>query len=343
MKTNYIEGKDELRWKIGTMRQLAGARELVLNDGPAKDIRLAELENGSGLSFKVLFDRGMDIEEARFKGAPIAWRTPNGPAHPSYAQRDGIGWLRTWGAGLMTGCGMLNVGAPAPVPEGEGTGLHGRLSHIPAENREIREEWGDDGKYHISVSGTMRQARLYGENLVLRRTVSIVMGENVIKINDEILNDGFKPSPFMMLYHINIGYPVVSRDAVISAVDHNVIPRDDAAAASLNAWHQCAEPDPNAAELCYYHEIPPDNDGMSHCAVRNEKHGIEVEVAYRSAELPYLTQWKMMGLGEYVIGLEPANCHVEGQIAEKEKFGTLKTLEPGEKIEHKLEIAVREL
>jgi hypothetical protein len=81
---------------------------------------------------------------------------------------------------------------------------------------------------------------------------------------------------------------------------------------------------------------------MARCAIRNEESGVEVEVAYRTKELPYLTQWKMMGVGEYVIGLEPANCHVEGQVAEQEKFGTLKTLEPGEKVEHAIEIAVRD-
>lgn len=334
--------KDEIRRKVGCMRQVAGIREMILNDGPSRGVRLAEIDNGSGLAFKVLLDRGMDLEEARFKGVPIAWRTPNGPSHPAFAQREGIGWLRSWGAGLLTGCGMLNVGVPASVPEGEETGLHGRLSHLPAENCEIREEWGEDGKYHLSVSGTVRQARLYGENLVLRRTISTVMGEDAIKINDEILNDGFKPSPFMMLYHINIGYPVVSPSSTLSTVDHKVTPRDEIAEASVDVWEKCSEPNLEATELCYYHEIPAGNDGMARCAIRNEQQGVEVEVAYRTKELPYLTQWKMMGVGEYVIGLEPANCHVEGQIAEREKFGTLKTLEPGEKVKHALEIAVRE-
>ena len=340
---DYIGEKESLRTKIGCMRQVAGIREMMLNDGPGCGIRVAEVDNGSGLAFKVLLDRGMDLEEARFNGMPIAWRTPNGPSHPTFAQREGIGWLRTWGAGLLTGCGMLNVGAPTSIPEGEETGLHGRLSHLPAANCGIREEWGEDGKYHLSVTGTIRQARLYGENLVLRRTISTIMGENVIKINDDILNDGFKPSPFMMLYHINIGYPVVSPNSILKAVDHKVIPRDEVAAAAVDVWDKCSEPNPGAVETCFYHEIPPDSNGMSKCAILNKKSGIEVEVAYRAKELPYMTQWKMMGMGEYVIGLEPANCHVEGQITEKEKFGTLKTLEPGEKVEHALEIAVRKL
>ncbi|NOY75273.1 MAG: aldose 1-epimerase family protein [Kiritimatiellaeota bacterium] len=339
---SYIGEKEELRRRIGCMRQVAGIREMVLNDGLARGIRIAEIDNGSGLSFKVLLDRGMDLEETRFKGLPIAWRTPNGPSHPAFAQREGIGWLRTWGAGLLTGCGMLNVGVPASVPDGEETGLHGRVSHLPAENCAVREEWGEDGEYHLSVSGTVRQARLYGENLVLRRTVSTVMGRNVIKIDDEIVNEGFRPSPFMMLYHINIGYPVVSPSSVLSAVEHNVVPRNDVAAAKLDVWNKCSEPDPEAAELCFYHDIPAGDDGMSRCAIRNDELGLEVEVAYRAAELPYFTQWKMMGVGEYVIGLEPANCHVEGQIAEREKFDTLKSLRPGEKVEHSLEISVNE-
>ena len=37
-----------------------------------------------------------------------------------------------------------------------------------------------------------------------------------------------------------------------------------------------------------------------------------------------------MGEAEYVIGLEPGNCHPEGRQKEKEIFKTLQYLKPGE-------------
>ena len=66
-----------------------------------------------------------------------------------------------------------------------------------------------------------------------------------------------------------------------------------------------------------------------------------LEVAYRKAELPRFTQWKMMGEQEYAMGLEPSNCLPDGQAAEKEN-GTLQILEPGEAIEFKVMISLCE-
>ena len=42
-----------------------------------------------------------------------------------------------------------------------------------------------------------------------------------------------------------------------------------------------------------------------------------------------LTQWKSSASGNYVVGLEPGNCWVEGIARERER-GTLQFLEPGE-------------
>ena len=50
----------------------------------------------------------------------------------------------------------------------------------------------------------------------------------------------------------------------------------------------------------------------------------------------------MMGQGEYVVGLEPANCFPEGQekIA---RMGLLRQLAPGETVETLVKLAVEEL
>ena len=42
-----------------------------------------------------------------------------------------------------------------------------------------------------------------------------------------------------------------------------------------------------------------------------------VQLAWDASTLPVLVQWKMPCEGIYALGLEPANCHVEGSAAEK--------------------------
>ena len=57
--------------------------------------------------------------------------------------------------------------------------------------------------------------------------------------------------------------------------------------------------------------------------------------------LPYLSQWKMIGEGEYVLGIEPGNCLPEGRPIEREA-GRLVTLKPGESRKMVLEIGIVE-
>ena len=81
---------------------------------------------------------------------------------------------------------------------------------------------------------------------------------------------------------------------------------------------------------------------MARMTLRNPQAGMAIEVAYRKAELPFFTQWKMMGEQEYAMGLEPGNCHPEGQTAEK-AMGTLRTIAPDETVEFKAMITLSKM
>jgi hypothetical protein len=57
--------------------------------------------------------------------------------------------------------------------------------------------------------------------------------------------------------------------------------------------------------------------------------------------LPVLVQWKMPGEGTHVLGIEPANCHLEGRAADRIR-GTLVSLAPGQMVEYNLELSISE-
>ena len=336
--------ENELKSYVGTMDQLAKIRTSVLDDGRGRGIRIAEVDNGSGLCFTVLLDRGMDIGDASFNGIPFAYQTPVGLVHPSYFEPDGFRWLRSFGGGLLAGCGLCNVGSPE-LEEGmraDGPlGLHGRLSNTPAEEVAVRKEW-KDGTYCLLVSGTIREVSFFGENLELRRTISTAMGDNSITICDEVINRGVRPSPLMILYHINAGFPLLSENAVVEGRVKETTPRTENAAEGIGEWNVCQRPTAGYIEQCFFHDVEADADGMARMTLRNPDSGMAMEVAYRKVELPYFTQWKMMGEQEYVMGLEPANCHPDGQSAENEN-GTIKILESGEEVNFKTVITFRRL
>ena len=107
---NY--SRRELKQRIGHLSQVAGVRLMQLQEGQEAAVRIADVRSGSGLRFQISLDRGMDISVAEYKGMSLAWRSPQGDVHPSYFDPKGLGWLKSFPGGLMTGCGLTTAGSP---------------------------------------------------------------------------------------------------------------------------------------------------------------------------------------------------------------------------------------
>ncbi len=330
----------ELAQYLGHMRQLAGIRRMTLDDGRGRGCRLAEVDNGSGLAFVVNCDRAMDILDFRYRGVPLAWISRNGVVHPHAYEPEGLAWLRSYTGGLLTTCGLRNVGGPNEYND-EKHGLHGRISHLEAENVNSAEEWrGND--YVLEVQGVVRESRVFGENLVLRRRIWTCLGTNTVAIEDEITNEAATPSPFMMLYHMNFGYPLVSSSTVLETVAHRITPASPVAEEGLGKCASFEAPKLGYAEQVFWHEIPGDQAGYASATLKNPALGLGLRVSYNVKELPYLVEWKQLGFGDYVVGLEPANCFPVGQ-AKFAEMGKLRQLEPGEVVRHRVVLEVIEL
>jgi hypothetical protein len=322
--------------RVGRMEQLASIRRLTAEDGKGRGMRVWEVNNGSGLAFTIYPDRGLDIGQVYIKGLPVAWVSANREVAPHFYEPAGAGWLRSWGGGLLTGCGLANVGSPATA-NGEALGLHGRLSHTPAEEVNATAGWNAAGQYALEISGVVAETRVFGEKLRLTRHITTALGDNSITVRDTVENAGFAPAPCMLLYHINLGWPLVDAGARLEAAPHRVVPRDARAAEGIEEWMTILPPTPDFAEQVFYHEIPAGSDGLATMRLRNGAR--EVSVSYRVAELPWLVQWRMLGQGEYVTGLEPANALPEGQATLAER-GLLRRLAPGETFETFVRIAL---
>ena len=333
--------RQELAQYVGNVNQLGGARMVELADGKARGVRQVEFETGTGLAFNVLLDRGMDISTARYKGASLTWESTVGPAHPMYFEREGLGWLRTFPGGLVTGCGMTYAGAPCS-DEGEELGLHGRLSHLPASNVWADGGWRGD-EYEMWVRGRMRETVVFGENVSMTRRVWARLGESRFFIRDVVSNDGLRTAPHMMLYHVNFGFPLLAEGAELIASERSVTPRDEGAAPGLPVHATYEAPVGGYAEQCFYHDMVAGEDGFVTVLLANRGYnagqGLGISLRYRQAELPQFTQWKNVCAGEYVTGLEPANCRVQGRDVDRAN-GILQFLEPGEEREYRLELGV---
>ena len=327
----------ELEQRVGHLSQVAGVRMMELQDGPEAGMRIAEVRSGSGLRFQVSLDRGMDISVAEYKGIPLAWRSPNGDVHPSFYDPKGLGWLKSFPGGLVTGCGLTHLGAPC-VDDGEELGLHGRLSHTPASHVETKTEWTDE-QCVFRISGIIRENTLFKHNLVLHRSVEVELGSSIFTLRDTVVNEGFRQSPLMLLYHINLGWPLIDEGAELLLNAASMTPRDAEASKGVTTATTIPAPVPGYKEQVFFHDLESDSSGFASALLANKKLQLGLYVQYRQKELPKFTQWKMVGEGEYVLGMEPANCLVQGRAKERER-GTLQFLEPGEKREFIVRIGV---
>ena len=182
----------------------------------------------------------------------------------------------------------------------------------------------DDEK--IWIKARMRHARIFAEKLILTRTITCSKTSNELTITDEIENVGGEASPLMVLYHMNMGYPLLSEASELYIPAAEVKPRNAHAAEDINTWNKVLTPTPGFEEQCYYH-VFQDKPGLA--AIFNHERGYGLAISFDSQSLDCFTQWKMMGVKDYVMGLEPGNCTPDGRNVMREN-GTLKFLAPGE-------------
>ena len=182
----------------------------------------------------------------------------------------------------------------------------------------------------------MRHYRLFGANLVLGARVRTQLGSNTLRIEDTITNQGFRAHALSDALPLQFGYPVVSPDTELWVETEQSWPRDDEAA-GFDRHTRFEPPTPGYAEQVFFHQPAPDAEGYGRAALVNRALDFGAYVRFRLAELPHLIQWKMMGQGAYVVGLEPANCWVEGRNVDR-RSGALQFLEPGQSLSTALEI-----
>jgi len=330
----------ELLERVGDIGQIAGVRFGQLEDGFERGVRTLDFRTGSGFAFTVLPDRGMDIGQAVVGTAPLTWQSATTHVGPAFYEPEGTGWLRGFAGGLLASCGLTTYGSPG-MDDDQALGLHGRASYTPATHVAYGGEWQGD-EYEIWGSGQLREAAVFGENLLLRRRVSARLGESRVVVEDVITNAGYKTTPFMLMYHCNFGFPLVSEDTEL-LVNSSVTPRDDQAAQGLGDHRHFQPPTPEYRPQVFYHRLAANTEGTAQAALVNRRFasgaGLGVVLRYRLDELPCLVQWKMMGQGTYVCGLEPGTNWVGGRAKERAE-GRLRHLEPGETRTFHLEISV---
>src|SRR6185503_15348631 len=111
--------------------QVGGIDRYTIDEGPARGVRALCVNTGGGLRYRVLADRGLDIDQAFFNQNSLTFLAHKGVTPPTRGLDRGLDWLKSFPGGLLTSCGPFNIGPPSQ-DAGEDLGLHGTHSNTGA-------------------------------------------------------------------------------------------------------------------------------------------------------------------------------------------------------------------
>lgn len=298
----------ELRPKTVDFRALGEIRLVALEDGPGRGKRLLLCRNAAALECEISVDRGFDITALRWRGLNLGWNGPAGGGVPAREldAEDGLGLLRSFDGFLVT-CGLDHYGLPAVGPAEDFIyphrarthhPLHGRISSVGATLRSYGLDT-DGANPMIWCEAELRQAALFGEVLALRRRIEIPLFEPLLRIHDRVSNAGWRPTRHRMLYHFNLGYPLLDEQTVLTGDFAADLLTDFVSAPPIPASDVVERFDAGTAL--------GDASGRAHAGVFNPAlaGGTGLDIQYSAATLPGLGLWRAWQSGIYALGIEP--------------------------------------
>ncbi|MBQ9801522.1 MAG: aldose 1-epimerase family protein [Clostridia bacterium] len=296
--------------RISHFSQVASLRRYTITDGSEKGLEVLDCDNGK-IRFLLNVSKASDIMQVYHEGQNVSFISKNG-----FTNRE-IPFLRRFEGGMLYTCGLDSVGGREEYE------LHGTLHQIPAHI--VRATCDDKG---IAVEALIRDTALFGKNLVLKRRITSAIGADCVTLEDTLTNEGFADEDYCLLYHINVGYPMLDEGARVVADVATCEPRTPWSAQNMATVYEMGAPVPNMEETCYFLKL-----NRPEISLVNEKLGKKLTVSYSNDTLPHFVQWKSMASGDYALGLEPATTELDDRFA-------YKTIKPSESIVFKTVIAI---
>lgn len=299
--------------KISNFQQVASVRRYTLSEGKQKGLEVIDCDNGT-LRFLLNVSKGLDVMQLYHKGQNVSFVSKNG-----FSAKD-TPFLNRFEGGMVYTCGLDSVGGR------EGFELHGTYHTIPAEV--ICAKCDEQG---IVVEAVIRNTALFGQNLAMRRTITSAIGSDSVEIEDKLTNLSYKDESYCLLYHTNIGYPMLDEGAKVSLDELECTPRTAWSEQNMDTRLLMEHPMDDNEETCYFMTL-----GKPEASVVNPKLGKKFTISYSKDTLPCFVEWKSMVSGDYALGLEPATTFLD------DKF-TYKTIKKQETVTFKLNLSVTEL
>lgn len=295
--------------KVGNTKQVISAYNLELKDGASYGKQCVLVHNG-GLEVMFNADNALDIAWIKFNGVNISFLSKNG-----LNSNDGE-FRNKFDGGFLYTCGLDNVSACE-----KDKAVHGSLHYRKASNVGYVI---DDEK--VTVSGTIYNTALFGENLIFKRNYTVY--NNKVEVSDIIENAGYKDASYALIYHVNYGYPFLDSSLELDFDAKQTLPANAKSKDTINDCKIITEPLDDGSEDLFYHVL---NQGK--VTLCNKVQGVKCVMDFDTNKLPYLLEWKNLFSGDYALGIEPSTTRFDEykkvtlKPAQQEKLGFTVTFE----------------
>lgn len=296
--------------KISNFGQIASLRRYTLTSGRETGLDVIDCDNGK-IRFLLNVSKACDMMQLYHEGQNVSFLSKNG-----FSKRENS-FLQRFEGGMIYTCGLDSVGGR------DGYELHGTFHNIPAEI--VRAETNEEG---IFVEAVIRDTALFGKNLILRRKIFTPILGSLVTVEDTLENMGFKEEEYCLLYHVNVGYPMLEDGGKIIADVESYIPRTEWAKQNENSMYAVNAPKVGQEETCYFLKMRTPSVSLV-----NEKTGKTFTLTYSGDTLSNFVEWKSMASGDYALGLEPCTTELDENF-HYSKIGS------GEKIKFFLRLSV---
>lgn len=297
--------------KISNLQQVASLRRYTLSEGRGKGLDVIDCDNGK-IRFLLNVSKACDVMQLYHEGKNMSFLSKN-----AFTGRE-TGFLSRFEGGMLYTCGLDSAGGR------EGFELHGSLHNIPAEI--VRAECNEE---EIVVEAWIRDTALFGKNLLLKRKITAKLGADSFTLEDVLVNQGFKDEEYCLLYHVNVGYPMLDEGVKIFVDELSCVPRTPWAEQNAGSRYVITEPLNGQEETCYFLKLK-----TGKVEVVNEKLAKTLTLTYSLDTLPCFVEWKSMASGDYALGIEPSTTELDDRFA-------YKAIKAGEEISFALQISVK--
>ncbi len=277
--------------RISNFMQIASVRRYTCTDGEERGLRFIDCDNGK-IRFVLNESKALDISQLYHRGCNISFISKNG-----FTPRE-THFLSRFEGGMLYTCGLDSVGVR------EGYEFHGTLHNTPANVTLVRcDESG------ITVEAEMRASELFGKHLVLKRKIFSPIGSDSIDVTDTLENRGYKSEDYALLYHVNIGYPMLDGCATSEGETESITARTDWANQFVETLHQMEYPEANRFEYCYFLKMK-----KPYLSMTNKELGKKFTLTWSGETLPCALYWKSMAKGDYAVGFEPSTTFIDDEF-----------------------------